>query len=365
MSLPRVDNDTPYLAEPHLLCDTEGDKLCAVVKATFEHVPGPPRGNDGTFVASPRFRRRPVRGADLPWGKPDIASIRYPSDLCVRKPGTDVIVVACAFAPEAEPVTAFEAGVRLGRLQKMVRVTGPRVWLPDGNGVSSPRPVRSLQLRYDYAFGGYDDSDPEKIVEDARNPIGRGVVRDLSVLEGTAAPQIEDPRSPIRDASSRPKPAGLCAIGRHYEPRRKRWGTYDAAWLEKRSPLPPRDFDERANLAATPDLVSELPLTTGEEGMLENLVEGGGLTSFVLPRVRLSITFKVKGREPITFRPSLDTVLLDTLGPIEHRELSARDPKLPPAPEGPLVVELVWRAAVLAPLRLTDAEIVLREERSR
>ena len=80
------------------------------------------------------------------------------------------------------------------------------------------------------------------------------------------------------------------------------------------------------------------------------------------PRVRIAITFRIKGREAVTVRPYLDTVVLDTLGPIDHRELSARDPKLPPPPAAPLVVELVWRAAVLAPRRLADAEIVVREE---
>lgn len=363
MSLPRVDNDTPFVAEPHLLCDVDGDRVVAVVKATFEHAAGPPRGAEGTFEVAPPPRRRPVRGADVPWGKPEVASIRYPSDLCVRKPGTDVIVVARAFAPNGEPTPTFDCGVRLGKLQKVLRVTGPRVWLPHGDGVSSPRPVDSLELRYDYAFGGFDDSDPGKVVELGENPVGRGIARDSATLEGRAAPQIEDPRDPIRNAGSRPKPAGLCAIGRHYEPRRKRWGTYGAEWLEKRSPLPPPDFDERANLAATPDLVAVPPLVTGEEGALTNLVEGGGGLSFVLPKVRLSIRFRVPGREPVVVRPMLDTVVLDTLGPIEHRALAKKNPKLAPAPSGALTVELVWRASVLAPRKLADVEIVVREER--
>lgn len=364
MSLPRVDNDTPYFAEPHLLCDVEGDKLCAIIKATFEHVEGPPHPLNGTFEVSPRSRRRPIRGADVPWGKPEVASIRYPSDLCVRKPGTDVIVVANAHAPGAEPVQKIDCGVRLASLKKMVRVTGPRVWLPDGDGVSAPRPFKSLALRYDYAFGGYDDSDPENIVEDARNPVGRGIACHLGSLEGHAAPQIEDVERPVRNASSRPKPAGVCAIGRHYEPRRMRWGTYDAAWLENRSPLPPRDFDERANLAATPELIAVPHLMTGEEGALENLTEGGGSLHFVLPKVRLSVRFIVKNQraDAVVVKPQLDTVILDTLGPIEHRLLSAKDPELPPPPPGPLMIELTWRASILAPRKLSDVEIVVREE---
>jgi hypothetical protein len=365
MTLPRVENQTDFIAEPHLLVDKDGEKLCVVIKATLEHEPGPPRGPDGTFAFAPRKRRRGVRAADVPWGEPDIASIRYPSDLCVRKPGTDVIVVARAHAPNGEATPRFDCGVRLGKLSKVVRVTGPRYWAGSGDAITEPSKIVALDVRYDYAFGGFDDSDPEKIVEEPRNPVGRGIARDGASLEGAPGPQLEDPMDPVERASARPRPASLGAIGRHYEPRRKRWGTYDAKWLEERSPLPPPDFDDRANLAATPELVSVPPLRGGEEGALSNLTPGGGTLPFVLPLVRLAVEFRVPKREPEVLRPYLDTVLLDTLGPIEHREIAARNPDFPPAPDGPLTVELVWRAAVVAPRRLADATVIVREERGR
>jgi hypothetical protein len=365
MTLPRIENETDFVAQPHLLVDKDGEKLCLIVKATLEHEPGPPRGADGTFSVAPRFRRRTIRPADVPWGKPEVPSIRYPSDLCVRKPGTDVIVVARAFAPRREAVARFDCGVRLGKVSKVVRVTGPRVWAGGGEAVTEPRPLEALDVRYDYAFGGLDDSDPEKPVEDARNPVGLGIARDGASLEGAAAPQLEDPTDPVKTASSRPKPAGLGAIGRNYKPRRERFGTYDADWLENRCPLPPPDFDDRANLAATPELVATPPLVGGEEGALSNLTPDAGTLAFVLPRVRLAVTFRVPGREPETFRPYLDTVVLDTLGPIEHRQLYAADPEFPPPPDGPLTVELVWRASVVAPRRIADATVFVREERSR
>lgn len=364
MTLPRVENETDFVAQHHLLVDKDGEKLCLIVKATLEHEPGPPRGSDGTFSVAPKVRRRGIRAADVPWGKPEVASIRYPSDLCVRKPGTDVIVVARAFAPKGEPAVRFDCGVRAGSVSKVVRVTGPRAWAAAGESITEPLPIKQLDVRYDYAFGGFDDTDPEKPpVEDARNPVGRGIARDGASLDGAAAPQLEDPAHPVRSASSRPKPAGLGALGRHFEPRRARWGTYDTEWLENRSPLPPPDFDDRANLAATPELVATPPFQGGESGALTNLTPGGAL-SFVLPRVRLAITFRVAGSEPVTLRPYLDTVVLDTLGPIEHRAIAAQDPDFPPPPAGPLTVELVWRASVVAPRRLSDATILVKEERA-
>lgn len=364
MTLPRVENETDFVAQHHLLVDKDGEKLCMIVKATLEHEAGPPRGPDGTFSVAPKVRRRAIRAADVPWGKPEVASIRYPSDLCVRKPGTDVIVVARAFAPLGEAVPRFDCGVRVGGVSKVVRVTGPRVWAAGGDSITEPRPIGELDVRYDYAFGGFDDSDPENPpIEDARNPVGRGIARNAASLDAAAAPQLEDPLDPVRSASSRPKPAALGAVGRHFEPRRSRWGTYDAKWLENRAPLPPPDFDDRANLAATPELIATPPFQGGEPGALTNLTPGGAL-SFVLPRIRLIVTFSVAGTEPVTLRPYVDTVVLDSLGPIEHRALAAKDPEFPPPPAGPLTVELVWRAAVVAPRRLADATILVKEERA-
>jgi hypothetical protein len=82
------------------------------------------------------------------------------------------------------------------------------VWHREGKGLTQPRPIDSLELRYDYAFGGIDASDPEEIVEDARNPVGRGIASDLATLERQAGPQIESPYETITDAADRPEPMG-------------------------------------------------------------------------------------------------------------------------------------------------------------
>lgn len=361
MSLPRIDNDTDFVLEPHVLADRDGERLCAIVKATFEYVPGPPRGPDGSFVIAPKDRRRGVRAADVPWGDPTKSSIRYPSDLCVRKPATDVVVVAVAHAPEGRAVPYFDAGVRVARVQRVVRITGPRFWVHEGDALTEPRPIKQLEVRYDYAFGGFDNEDPEEPpAEDARNPVGLGVVQHLGALDKRQAPQIEDPLDPIKTARSKPKPAGLGAIGRHWEPRRKRWGTYDKKWQESRAPLPPRDFDDRANQCATPELISSQALVGGEEGALTNLTPNGGTVSFSLPRIKLSIRFRVKGREDEVFTPAIDTLLIDTA-------LVPRGPSPNPSTPGeilsPFVVELVWRASVRAPRRIAESEIRI-EERS-
>jgi hypothetical protein len=339
MDAPRLNNKSEFLASPLLLIGKDGERLVVIVKATFVQVPG-----EGELELAERPAQRGIRGADLPWGDPEKSSIKYPSDLCIAKPGTDVIVVAAAHAPGGKAVPSFDAGVRVGPLEKLVRVFGLRVWEANGTGISAPRPTTGIELRYDYAWGGLDVSDMSHPVEEPRNPVGMGIARDPAALTHKPAPFIEDPMQPLRSASARPPPAGLGAIGRHWEPRRRYLGTYDAVWLKQRAPLMPLDHDDRSNLCASPGLAAVPPLRGGEDVALLNLTPGGGKTSFRLPKIRVEVTLKVKDRAPETLAPYVDTVLIDAL-----------------APEG-VAVELVWRAAFRPPRRMKDAEVIVTEQ---
>jgi hypothetical protein len=176
--------------------------------------------------------------------------------------------------------------------------------------------------------------------------VGLGVARDPATLTHTLAPAIEDPAELVTSARSRPPPAGLGPIGRHWAPRRGYHGTYDEAWLTERAPLLPQDHDDRANLCASPGLCARPPLVGGENVALLNLTPGGGSISFRLPRIRLSLALVVTGREPEVRAPYLDTVVLDAL--------EAREP-------ADVAVELVWRAAFVPPRELGKATIVVRE----
>jgi hypothetical protein len=340
MDLPALDNRTDFAAHPQMLLDRDGEKLAVIVKATYEvH-------EDGSVDVAPSDRARPVRFADLPWEKDRPESIAYPADVCLRKPGTDVVLVAKAHAPGGRAVPSFDARVEVGPLSRSIVVFGRRLWRDRGAGLTEPAPVDAVEVRYDLAWGGRDDSDPRALVEEPRNPVGRGVARDPAELTHALAPQIEDPAELIASSRTQPKPVGLGPIGRSWEPRRRYAGTYDKAWQEERAPLLPADFDDRFNLCASPGLWATSPLAGGEPVRLLNLVPGGGLLSFSLPKVALEIEIRIEGREPAIFRPHLDTVLVDLLlGP----------------PDTPAVVELVWRAHVKAPRKMRDARVVVRE----
>lgn len=341
MDAPSLDNQSEFEVLPQTLLHKSGERLVVIVKATFLLT-----REASILPLAPEELARPIRLTDEMWEKPEVESVRYPSDVCCYKPGTDVIGVVTAWAPGGQPVPTFDTYLRVGALNRAVRVNGLRVWETRGAGVSSPRPILSLDVRYDFAFGGCDLTDETRIVEDPRNPVGRGIARDPDTLTHVLAPQLEDPGEPVRGASQRPLPAGYGAIGRTFLPRRGFTGTYDTTWKEYRAPLPPPDEDDRFHQAATPGLIAQPPLVGGEACALLNLMPDGPL-QFVLPRTRVEVLFDVRGRSKERVVPHLDTVLIDTwnLGP-----------------EKPPVVELVWRASVKAPRKQRDARIVVTEE---
>src|SRR5690606_1156027 len=109
-----------------------------------------------------------IRIADEPWDPdaPETSSIKYPSDLCLRKPSTDVVVVGSAMAPYRQAVRELDVRVRVGPVQKALRVVGPRAWYRAAVGrmkLTEPQPFESTTLKWEHAWGGADyESDPQR-----------------------------------------------------------------------------------------------------------------------------------------------------------------------------------------------------------
>lgn len=285
------------------------------------------------FTIGPRgLRRVPgavIRRVDELW-EPDApqSSVRFPSDACPGKPGADVVVVGSAIAPTGAPVRELEVVVRVGPLQRALRVTGLRVWYRGASGLAltPPEPFDEVPLRWEFAWGGCDFSDPKGAVAEPRNPVGRGVTGDPERLVHQPGPQIEEVGQPITRHPRRMTPAGVAAVAPHWEPRLGWAGTMDARWEEERMPLPPLDLDERHHLVAAPGLSTPRPLAGGEEVELRNLALGGPLR-FRLPRLAFGVAAIGGRRERVDHRPSLDTALL-----------------LP----GERAIELTWRTVLRA-----------------
>jgi len=356
MDSPRVTNATDFIVLPVSLYGPDGEAVVIIVKSTWVlRVPGgAARGKKpAVLVLADGDMARGVRHTDEHWGDPAMTSIRYPADVAITKAGTDVVLIADAWAPDAVPAAHIDVKASIGALQIMLRAHGQRAWGASGAAISSAKPALRVPLRWELAFGGRDEIELGQWIEESRNPVGRGIVGDRQKLDAAPAPQIEAVEAPIRSLEDDIVPIGVGALGRHWEPRRSHMGTYDAAWLDARAPLPPKDEDSRYALFAAPGLHSRTPLLGGEQVMLVNLSREPVL-AFALPQIRVAISFEVGGQLVSAVEAPIDTVLIDLLadpGPDPKDEADAQI----------VVVELVHRAHVLAPRRKRDLVIRVRE----
>lgn len=163
----QIDNRTPFAADRGWVRDRRGTEVWLVaVKCTFDV------GPDGSTVVS--AHQPPVLRAAEYTGAPGKSSLRFDSDLILTNKTTDVIVVGDAHAPGGRPVAELDVGLRVGPIQKILRVVGDRVW--GAFGASTPEPFVRMPLLYECAFGGVDgaSANPERATE-WRNPSGPGL----------------------------------------------------------------------------------------------------------------------------------------------------------------------------------------------
>jgi hypothetical protein len=156
----------------------------------------------------------PILLADDYGGRSPLLPPRLESDCAPYKPRADVVLVGRAHAPGGRPVARLVAGFRVGSLRRAVLVVGDRRWRTRRLGrpvMDDPIPFTTMDLGWERAFGG---------ALCPVNPVGRGIAAEEASLDGTALPNLEDPRAPIASWTDRPAPAGVAWVGRGWTPRR-------------------------------------------------------------------------------------------------------------------------------------------------
>ncbi|GAB4229307.1 MAG: DUF2169 domain-containing protein [Deltaproteobacteria bacterium] len=288
--------------------DKEGrDYAVVVVKGTYDL-----RGDLSTTPVSEV--QVPILLGDVFHGEPGKSSVKYESDTCLRKRGTDIVLLGHAYT-RGNRRTSVDVTVQSGRLARTVRVFGDRHWYksPMGWAISPPEPFVKIPLVYERAFGGGEMTDPprEGGPYEPRNPVGTGYsfAGRKEHLEGLPVPNLEHPGFLISDWKDKPPPAGFGFIGRSWTPRREYAGTYDAAWEKDRMPLLPADFDERYFNGAPAELVSDRHFAGGEPVRILNASAAGEL-AFHLPTFRAEITASIRGK-PADHPAVLDTVVVE------------------------------------------------------
>lgn len=270
-----VANRTPYAVDRTWVRDKHGrHHWIVVVKGTFHVAPS----GDLEIAAE----QRPPLLLPEYVGEDGLSSLRWEADLGPMKPGTDVVAHGHARAPDGRPVAELPLSLAVNRQRKTIMARGDCVAGPLGR--SRLQPFTNLPVVYERAFGGQDRRalDPRKQRYDARNPVGVGLVQDD---EGRKAPNFVYPdREPERAG-----PAGFGPIASHWWPRAALAGTYDAAWMERRRPLLPLDYDERFAMCAPQDQQFPGYLAAGSVIELVHVGERPHL-KFALPALKFSMT---------------------------------------------------------------------------
>jgi hypothetical protein len=304
----QINNHTPFQAELHPAIDLHGrDFLIVIIKGSYLLSPASNKLN----LAMEQVE---VQHNDEYYQEAGKSSIKFPSDLALGKPATDVILNGHAYAPGLKPVSQCDVTLSVGDSHHTLRIFGDRVWQQRANSwsISSPEDFERMPLQYEYAYGGFDqsaDKEAEKIDCDNFNPCGKGFYPlKGQPFDGLALPNIEDPLTLISNIHDRPKPSGFGAIARDWHPRLAQAGTYDSEWQENRMPLLPTDFDLGFFNAAHPELRFAPHLLGNESVNIFNACESGH-QSFNLPGERLFVVAHIRGQDK-TLVTELDTVII-------------------------------------------------------
>lgn len=260
-----------------------------------------------------------LAAADAFVGEPGLSAPLYGCDLVRFKPRCDVLFDAAAHAPDGEPVRELIAGFRLGQLKKLVNVHGPRVWRSrlGGYGLSRAEPFLSMPLHFGLGFGGTRQwRQGDRVLSEAllANPDGVGWAgpHTRDDLDGAPGPNLEAPNQAIERPDGDYPPAGLSAVGRHWQQRQRYAGTYDEHWQREVFPFLPEDFDERYHQSAPEDQQIDYPRGR-EEVVLLNLLKGRSEARFRLPDFgRLPIRVLRADYSTETLEPVIDTLFFET-----------------------------------------------------
>jgi hypothetical protein len=301
-----INNQSPFDAERAWVRDRKGAEVWLVaVKGTFIINP------DGTVTLSEEQEK--VNFAPVYRGAPETTSLLYDSDLHHKKENTDVLIEGHAWAPDSQPLHKMDVALRVGSIQKVLRVFGDRLWRKSNLGMSIGRPVPFIKMPiiYERAFGGTDQvsNNPKHHGWESRNPVGSGFSTKSEHLIGKRLPNIENPTNLIRHWKDRPTPVGFGPIAGHWSPRVELAGTYDEKWEQERLPLLPDDFNDKFYQCAPLDQQVTGFLKGGEYVELLNLTPSGRLM-FHLPRITIGFTTHFEGRKNEEHRGILHTVLV-------------------------------------------------------
>ncbi|NHZ44548.1 DUF2169 family type VI secretion system accessory protein [Massilia aquatica] len=309
-----LTNHTRFAAGYTTMHDKAGSEcLVVVVKATFRL---PCAGKP----PEPMDEQVPVTLADTATGEPGASAPEYECDYCLDKPMVDVLLLGSAYAPRGVAADMVPVGLRVGSMSKAFNVLGKRQWRAHLRGalvgIGKAEPFIRQAISYDIAYGGTQTGREGAAGRPAyaRNPVGCGYHPQRASAHGMPVARTESPSDPVTSPRGTYAPLSFGPLGRHWEPRVKYAGTYDANWLEQVFPFLPPDFDARYFQSA-PEDQRLAQLDGGESVILVNLTHPAltpsGRLEFTLPDLAMSVTLTAREGSPERVAARADTLVFE------------------------------------------------------
>lgn len=308
----QVLNHTPFQAAVGPLFDKDGSDVAAcAVKATFTL---PSKGQTPELAEE----QLPVLYAETYFDTPDNSGIKYPADLILGKPNTDIGLIGSVYSPKGKPAEKVEASLQVGAHRKNILAYGDRYWtkslIGPGFTMTKPELFTHMPITCNRLYGGMDeDAKGNPMVYEA-NPHGTGFFMTKKKVGGSRVPNFELPGNRISSWKKRYLPATFGFANPSWPHRLSLGGTYDDHWKEYQWPLLPEDLDYRFFNCAQHELVADGYLTGDESVILKNLSPQGSL-GFHLPVESIGLSFHFK-QKVIRKKAPLHTVVFE---PDENR----------------------------------------------
>ncbi len=282
-----------------------GHTLTILVKGTFEISSGAKAftAEEQLYPTGDKFYQDDAETHGSPY---------YESDFVFFKPRSDLLLVGKCYVPGGKPVRMCPVTFQVGDHNKNLIVFGNRRWEKHWLKwrTTDPETFTEMQIRYENSFGGQKYK---------KNPIGKGnsPVKDDHGNEIRPLPNIEDPAHPVESPESCPEPAGFGPLGRMWQTRHAKTGTYTGDYKETQWPWFPEDFDWSHFNAAPPEMQVDGYLRGDEKLYFENLHPEHSQYHSQLPgmRVRCFLNKRAESGEPgVNFEEismNLDTLWVD------------------------------------------------------
>lgn len=129
-----------------------------------------------------------------------------------------MLALGKAYHPNLDGGPESRVSVRLGREERQLHIFGERVWYKAHDGrwaISEPQPFSLMDLTWVNSFGGTSFDEWGNDLPHPLNRDGKGYIAHEVAVDGTALPNIEDPRNSIRSWQDQPRPCNIAPAPKH------------------------------------------------------------------------------------------------------------------------------------------------------